>query len=141
MTLAALAATLRLYRDAETVRLRVPLLRLLTTSMDNLKNRAERLAPQAAAAAVAAEAEAIVDVAQLEGGATPARELPTYCVAIKPASMSVEQLAAALRNGAPSVVGRIKDGRLLLDLRSVLPRQDLELINALEAAGKTEAGE
>jgi L-seryl-tRNA(Ser) seleniumtransferase len=141
LTLAALAATLRLYRDAETVRLRVPLLRLLTTSMDNLKNRAERLAPQAAAAAAVAAAEAIVNVAQLGGGAAPARELPTWCVAIKPASMNVEQFAAALRNGTPSVVGRIKDDRLLLDLRSVLPRQDVELIGAVEAVGRTEAGQ
>jgi L-seryl-tRNA(Ser) seleniumtransferase len=138
-TLAALAATLRLYRDPQQARLSIPLLNLLTTSAENLKNRAERLAPQAAATAAIAAAEAVPDATCLGWGFAPTDELPTWCVALRPAAMSVERLAAALRMGAPSVVGRIRDDRLLLDLRSVLPRQDVELIAALEALGQSEA--
>ena len=49
--------------------------------------------------------------------------------------MTVDQLAAALRAGTPSVIGRAKDDRLFLDLRSVLPCQDTQLLAALEALG------
>ena len=50
--------------------------------------------------------------------------------------MSVDQLAAALRLGTPAVIGRVQKDRLLLDLRSVLPRQDMELVKAFSVLGK-----
>jgi L-seryl-tRNA(Ser) seleniumtransferase len=137
LTVAALAATLELYREPEKARLSIPLLRLLGASAENLKNRAERLAPQAAATAAICEAVALADVARLGWGA-PALELPTWCIAIRPAAMTVDRLDAALRMGTPPVVGRKKDDRLLLDLRSVLPRQDIQLLAALEALAKPE---
>ncbi|HEY4760092.1 MAG TPA: hypothetical protein VIH42_05880, partial [Thermoguttaceae bacterium] len=137
ITLAALAATLRLYRDPENARLSIPLLRLLSTSVDNLKNRAERLAPQMAAVkSVVASAEAVSDVTYLGGGSIPTQQLPTWCVALKPAQWSIDRLATAMRTGTPAVVGRVQQDRLLLDLRSVFPRQDAELLSALEALGK-----
>jgi len=138
LTLAALAATLRLYRDPQKARLSIPLLHLLTTSAENLKNRAERLAPQAAAVPAIGAAEAVADVTHLGWGASPTQELSTWCVALRPAAMTVDRLAAALRMGTPSVVGRVKEDRYLLDLRSVLPRQDGQLLAALEALGKQE---
>jgi L-seryl-tRNA(Ser) seleniumtransferase len=139
LTLAALAATLRLYRDPQKACLNIPLLRLLGTAVENLQNRAERLAPQAAAAPAIAEAEAMADVASFGWGSSPAQELPTWCVALRPAKMTVDRLADALRSGTPAVVGRKKDDRLLLDLRSVLPRQDTQLWAALQALEKSEA--
>jgi len=141
LTLAALAATLRLYRDPEKARRTIPLLQLLTTSVENLRNRAERLAPQMAVAKAVAAAEAISAVTYLGGGSLPTQQLPTWCVALKPAGMSVDRLATRLRSGTPPVVGRVQEGRLLLDLRTVLPRQDGELVAALEAAGSEERGE
>ena len=137
-TLAALAATLRLYQDPEKARLAVPLLRLLTTSVENLKNRAERLAPQAAATAAIRQADAIPSTTHLDWGTSPTQELPTWCVALRPAVMRVDRLAAALRMGTPPVVARPVGDRLLLDLRSVLPRQDIAIVEALEKLGKQE---
>ncbi len=136
LTLGALAATLRLYRDEEQVRRRIPLLHLLTTSAENLKNRAERLAPQIAATRSVAAAEAVASVTYLGGGSVPTQELPTWCVALKPEGLSVDRLAASLRQGTPAVVGRVQQDRLWLDLRSVLPRQDAKLVAAFEAFGK-----
>ncbi len=133
LTLSALAATLRQYRDEEKALLAIPLLHLLTTSEDNLQNRAQRLAPQMAAAAAVDQAEAIAAVTYLGGGSIPAQKLSTWCVALTPAEMTVDRLATALRTGTPSVVGRVQQDRLLLDLRSVLPRQDTQLVAALEA--------
>ncbi len=137
LTLAALAATLRLYRDEEKAKLSVPLLRLLGTSAENLKNRAERLAPQIGSAKkVVAAAEPVPDVTYLGGGSIPTQQLPTWCIAITPAAMTVDRFSAALRSGTPPVVGRIQQDRLLLDLRSVFPRQDAALAAAVEALEK-----
>jgi len=135
LTLAALAATLRLYSDARQVCYAVPLLRLLATSVDNLKSRAERLAPQMAAAVAVDQAEAIAETTAPGGPSLLRTRLPSWCVALKPAGMSVDALAGALRQGSPSVVGRLQQDRLLLDLRSVLPRQDIQLVSAVEAVG------
>jgi len=133
LTLAALAATLRLYRDPEKALHRVPLLQLLGTSVENLKNRAERLAPQIGATGAAQSAEPVAGVTYLSDGSVPTQQLATWCVAIRPAGRSVDQLAAALRGASPPVVGRADEDRLLLDLRSVLPRQDRDLVAAMGA--------
>jgi L-seryl-tRNA(Ser) seleniumtransferase len=132
-TLGALAATLRLYRDEEIARRDVPVLSLLATSMENLRNRAERLAPQIAACKSIAEADAVVETAYLHGESVPTQEIPTWCISVRPADDDLDSLAQALRLGRPPVVGRVKEGRLLFDQRSVLPRQDIELVDAVSA--------
>jgi L-seryl-tRNA(Ser) seleniumtransferase len=136
ITLAALSATLQLYRDEEKAKQDIPLLRLLGTSVENLKNRAERLAPQMAAVKkVIASAEAVEEVSHYLGSAIPSQAIPTWCIALTPHEITVERLAASLRAGTPSVVGRAAGDRYLLDLRSVFPRQDIELVTAVEALG------
>lgn len=136
VTLAALAATLRLHRDPDKAKQSIPLLQLLTTPVENLQNRAERLAPQLAACEGIESAEPVEDVAFLGGGSVPTQQLGTWCVAIVPEHQSAERLAATLRAGSPSVVGRVQQDRLLLDLRSVPPRHDQTLVEAVSAAGE-----
>ncbi len=136
LTLAALGATLRLYRDPEKARRTIPLLQLLGTAADNLKNRAERLAPQIAATSIVAEAQAVAGTTGLGISPLPTQQLPTWCIAVKPATMTADRLATALRAGLPPVLGRVQHDRLLLDLRSVPPRQDLALVAAFEAISK-----
>lgn len=138
LTLSALAATLQLYRDPHKALQAIPLLHFLSIAPENLRNRAERLAPQIAATASVAAAETVAGVTYLGGGSIPSQELPTWCVAVRPANMTVDRLAERLRRGVPSVVGRIQQDRLLLDLRSVMPRQDLFLVDAFEALGPDE---
>lgn len=135
IVLASLAATLRLYRSPETAEQGVPLLALLSTPMENLQNRAERLAPQIAACDVVESAEALEDETFLGGGSIPAQRIGTWCVAITPKETSVDQLAARLRGGAPAVVGRVNNDRLLLDLRSVAPSLDISLVDAIRILG------
>jgi L-seryl-tRNA(Ser) seleniumtransferase len=132
LTLAALAATLRLYRDPNKAENALPLLSLLATSVENLKNRAERLAPQMAAARGIARAEPVSDTAFLGGGSLPTQQLATWCIALAPAEGSADELAMALRTGTPSVVGRIQRDLVLLDLRSVPARHDELLLKAVE---------
>lgn len=132
LTLAALHATLRLYRDPETAMQSIPLLQLVSTAQDNLRGRAERLAPQLAACSALESAEAVPDVAYLGGGSLPNQELKTWCIALIPAQSTTERLAQSLRLGTPSVVGRIQNDRLLLDLRGVFPHQDQQLLEVIE---------
>lgn len=133
LTLAALAATLRLYRDPAVALQSIPLLHFLATPPENLKLRAERLAPQMGACAAIAKAEAISDVTYLGGGSVPTQQLPTWCVALSPRDLSVDRLATKLRTGKVPLVGRVQQDRLLLDLRTVFPRQDIALVSAVEA--------
>ncbi|MHB8953991.1 MAG: L-seryl-tRNA(Sec) selenium transferase [Pirellulaceae bacterium] len=138
LTLAALAATLRLYQDPDTVEQRVPLLTLLATPLENLRNRAERLAPQLAACAAVTGAEPYQDITFLGGGSMPTQQIPTWCLALTPAHESVDTLAARLRKGHPAVCGRVQNNRLLLDLRTVFARQDSLLVKALQALAPSE---
>ncbi|MEM8680686.1 MAG: L-seryl-tRNA(Sec) selenium transferase [Planctomycetota bacterium] len=134
-TLAALLATLLLYRDPERARQAVPLFSMLETSLDNLKLRAERLAPQLAATTAVATAHAESCEAQLGGGSVPAHELRSWGIVIQPQEQTLDQLAKRLRLGNPSVFCRVQHEKLILDLRTVFPRQDAELVRAFENFG------
>ncbi len=138
VTLAALAETLRLYRDIDKAEQSVPLLSLLSTPIENLKNRAERLAPQLAASELITNAEPIEDKAMLGGGSVPTQEIATWCIALTPANGNVDRLAEKLRLLDPAVFGRVQQGRLYLDLRTVFPRQDTQLA---ELVGSLSGGE
>lgn len=140
LTLAALAATLRLYRDPAVAMARVPLLAMLSASIDSLRQRAESLAAALAADANVADAQAIEDETFLGGGSIPTQRLATWCVALRPREMSLTEAAAALRAGQPAVFARVQNDRLLLDLRSVPQPLDAELQGAVGAAlGKCSA--
>ncbi len=108
----------------------------LSTPLENLRHRAERLSPQLAACPAIASAEPLAEQAYLGGGSLPSQQIPTWCVALTPAKRSVDDLAAALRTGTPAVMGRIREGKLLLDLRAVPPSADQELVTAVSAIDK-----
>ena len=106
LTLAALEGTLTLYLDPERARREIPVLRMLDEPAETVRSRAERLA-----AAVGGEVEETV--ARMGGGALPLAELPSHACAVE------EQLAGPLRLGEPPVIGVVRDGRLLLDARTI----------------------
>ncbi|MEM6331169.1 MAG: hypothetical protein AAF790_13090 [Planctomycetota bacterium] len=130
---AALAATLKLLSDPAEALLQTPVLSLLSTPLDNLRNRAERLAPQIAQSPLVAAAEAM----PLPAGSTAAAGLPvrtdSFAIALTPAAGSAQEMADRLRSGSPRVWGRVEGQRLLLDMRTVFPRQDLALVAAFPA--------
>lgn len=133
VTLAGLRATLQLYRDPETACQRVPLLTLLNTSIENLRQRAERLAPQLNESAAIKDVTVVEDITYLGGGSVPTQAIATCCLSMASASGSIDALAAQLRSGNIAVVGRIHQDRLLLDLRSMLASQDQLLVAAFTA--------
>jgi L-seryl-tRNA(Ser) seleniumtransferase len=132
LAIAALAATLRLHESRELAERSIPVLTLLSTSLENLRQRAERLAPQIAATGIA-QVQIVEQACCITDAELPNRRLPTIALALAPSQGAADALAAALRTGQPPVIARVAADRVLIDLRSVLPRDDMQLVTACEA--------
>ena len=120
LTLAALEGTLALALDPST-RDEVPVLRMLHEPIDAVRARAERLAEL-----VGGEVEETV--ARVGGGALPLAELPSFACAVE------EALAEPLRRGALPVIAVVRDGRTLLDCRTLTDAEVDEVTSAVRAA-------
>ena len=131
-TLAALEATLRLYRDPENAVTRIPTLRMLATSADDLRVRSEELAQALEPLELAVEVGENNSV--VGGGTFPDVELPGWALRIVPRDIAPNELARRLRTGEPPVVGRVEDEALVLDLRTVHPGDEAALADALRTA-------
>lgn len=122
-----LDAILPLLESPEDALRLIPALQAPTISLDNLKHRAERLAPRIEVSPLVASVElreTTIDV----GGFT----LPTWQLVLESAESRPHALAESLRRCSPGVLGTIEGSHLVLDLRSVLPSQDLFLAEAFE---------
>jgi L-seryl-tRNA(Ser) seleniumtransferase len=129
LRMAALTATLECYENPANGIQQIPVWQCLMVSLDNLRNRAERMAPQLAAAdgiasAMPVETRSAVAAALPEG-------LPSFGIALSPGGGDVQALDRRCRSARFPVLGRIEGERIILDLRTVLPRQDRTLIDAL----------
>ncbi len=119
LTLAALEATLTGPPP--------PVLAALSVSVATLSDMAERAVAQLTEHGI--DARMVSSEAAVGGGGAPGVSLPSAAISL-PAGY-----AAPLRGGTPAVVGRVEGGRLLLDVRSVLPSQLGQLVAAVVAAG------
>jgi len=125
-TLAGVAATLGLYVSGRAMA-DVPVWRMLATSVDALRERAEALAR------ALGEAVAIVDLrSTIGGGSLPGETLPSVGLALR--ARSADRLLGRLRTGEPAVVARIEDGVVVLDLRTVDQARDADLAAAVRSA-------
>jgi len=131
MTLAALEATLRLYRDPELARRRIPALRMLTQTEATLQARARRLA-QLLEGAIEVEVEASHGYAG--GGALPEQRLASWAVALSHPERAPDALAGQLRASRPGVVGRVGGGKLIFDMLTVADEEVIEVAAAVRAA-------
>jgi L-seryl-tRNA(Ser) seleniumtransferase len=127
LSLAALEATLALYRDPELARREIPVLAMLTAQTAELQDRAARLAR-------ATGGRVLESTARVGGGALPLLELDGPAVALDAGPAGPEALALALRRGDPAVVGRIQDGSLLLDPRTLTDEEAVEVAAAIRTA-------
>jgi L-seryl-tRNA(Ser) seleniumtransferase len=134
MTLASLEATLRLYLNEERCLQEIPVLRMLGTPPVELRRRAEGLASALRGVEGVTAAEAREDVAYVGGGSLPDQALKTWVVEVEARDLSDATLAVRLRTGTPAVMGRLRDGRLVLDVRTVFPEQERALVEAVRAA-------
>jgi L-seryl-tRNA(Ser) seleniumtransferase len=132
LTYAALEATLLAYvkRDHDAV----PVLRMIRLSKDDIAGRAEGIVSRVQSAqgkSAYVKLELVDGESVIGGGAAPSAVLPTRLIAVTHADLSADELSARLRASTPPVIARVEDGRVLLDLRTVFPGQDANLVNAL----------
>jgi L-seryl-tRNA(Ser) seleniumtransferase len=95
---------------------RLPALRMIRMTADEIRARAERLLPGA---------ELVAGESVIGGGSTPDRSIPTWLV-------SLPMIERELRSNDPPVISRVEGGRTLLDLRTVFPDEEAELKLALD---------
>jgi L-seryl-tRNA(Ser) seleniumtransferase len=134
MTLAALETTLRLYLNEERALREVPVLRMLGTPLTELRRRAEALAVRLRALDGLTSATVAEDVAYVGGGSLPDQTMKTCVIEVTARDVSDADLAYRLRTGQPAVLGRLRDGKLVLDVRTVFAEQEAELVEALARA-------
>jgi L-seryl-tRNA(Ser) seleniumtransferase len=115
LTLAALEATLALYRNPEVARREIPVLRMLTEDLESIKRRAQLLGGQL-----------IEGDSEVGGGSFPGAKLKTWL-----AGFPDENLAGRLRANDPPIIARVAGSRVLLDARTIFPEQVETVIAAL----------
>jgi len=115
LTLAALEATLALYRDRDAAIHEIPVLNMLTENEESIRARAERLGGQL-----------VEGDSEVGGGSFPGAKLRTWL-----AGFPDESLAERLRRNDPPIIARVAGNRVLLDARTILPGQVEAVIAAL----------
>ena len=132
LSLAALAATLCLYRDPALAVAEIPVLRMLTAPRSELERRSELM--RTLVAAGGATASVVETTAKVGGGALPLLELSGPACAVEPGSSRADDLARRLRAGDPPVIGRLREGRLLLDPRTLTDEEARRAAQAVVTA-------
>jgi L-seryl-tRNA(Ser) seleniumtransferase len=134
LLIAALHETLAAYVRGRAFE-ELPTLRMLALPVEAIARRAARVRRQVARGAPRGVRLSLLDgVSRTGGGSSPGGERPTRLVAVEWPSGDAGPLERRLRAGAPAVIGRLQDGKLLLDLRTVLPEQDGRLVERLREA-------
>jgi L-seryl-tRNA(Ser) seleniumtransferase len=126
-TLAGLSATLLSYVNQRAIK-ELPVWRMISATPAALLSRAQRLSEMIGSA----QSSVVECTSAVGGGSLPGETLPSYAVALlhdRP-----DELARRMRNGNPPVVGRILDGRFILDVRTVLKEQEDDLGAAVRTA-------
>jgi L-seryl-tRNA(Ser) seleniumtransferase len=131
MTYAALEATLLAYvkhdHDA------IPALRIMHLSKDEIARRTEAVAEKARSSSRGLVVATIDGESVIGGGAAPSAVLPTLLLAVTREGLSADEICARLRTLETPVIARVEEGRVVLDLRTVFPEQDENVIAALLA--------
>ena len=133
LSLAALAATLRLYLPPNEPVEKIPILHMLGESESSIAARARRLLKRLRENP-GVDADIVDDVTFSGGGALPMVELPTKTIRVTVDGVSAGTLARRLRKAQPPVVARLADDRLVLDPRTMLPGDSEDLLSAFRQA-------
>jgi L-seryl-tRNA(Ser) seleniumtransferase len=120
VTLASLEATLRLYLEGDRALAKIPTLRMISEPVKSVRLRAgrlhRRLSPECRRLL---KVSVVSSAAQVGGGSLPLQEIPSAALSLGSAEHHAHRLEESLRKGSPPVIGRVHEGRLLLDMRTV----------------------
>jgi L-seryl-tRNA(Ser) seleniumtransferase len=126
LTLAALEATLRRYRQSPNIVEEIPTLKAFTRAVDDIHAMGEELLPKLAMS-LGKDFQLSLEnsTAQIGSGALPIEELPTVVVTVEHKKMSANAIAQKFRQANPPIIGRIQNDRFLLDLRTIFDSNNL----------------
>jgi L-seryl-tRNA(Ser) seleniumtransferase len=131
LTLAALEATLRLYRDEDTAIQAIPTLNMIATDIKTLEDRARGLVEALRANIPESIVVTTMDGSSMVGGgALPTQTLPTKLVAISSKEASAARLEAYFRGCVPPIIGRVEQELFLLDVRTLQPGDEEAIVAA-----------
>ncbi len=132
LCLAALEATLESHRCGTAIK-DVPVLRMLSLPQQKIEERAKSFLQSYLqyAGSSALQLEIIEGVSAIGGGSGPNTHPPTMLVAISHPERSADNLEQALRSSSPAIITRIAEGRVLIDLRTVEPAEEPEILKVL----------
>jgi L-seryl-tRNA(Ser) seleniumtransferase len=126
LTLAALEATLRRYRQSPDIVHEIPTLRAFTRPLEEIRELGEQLIPRLQAAlGDGFHVQSQQSTAQIGSGALPTEELPTIVISIEHKELGAGAIAERFRAADPPIIGRINDDCFLLDLRMIFDADDL----------------
>jgi len=126
LTIAALDATLRLYRESASITQDIPALRAFTRPLAEIEDTARRALPQLASALGPEYHLSVQDsTSQMGSGALPTDDIPTKVIIIEHDSMGAHHIAEKFRQARPSIVGRVSADRFILDARTIFDPLDL----------------
>jgi L-seryl-tRNA(Ser) seleniumtransferase len=131
LCLAALEATLTSYLEG-TATEDLPTLKMLRAPEDEVRKSAEQLAQKLSGEVPAVQVDVEPSLARSGGGTLPLYEIPSYAVRL--GGPEPEALAEGLRASDPPVVGRVHEGRVWLDARTLLPGDDRAIVAAVKGA-------
>jgi len=110
----------------------IPALRFMRIPREELLRHAEALAARLRESCHQLQIEVVPCSSLVGGGAAPGWDLPSHGVAIAAQAIGADELLSRLRGNDPPVVARIEEGRVLLDVRTVFPAEDEEIVAALQ---------
>lgn len=129
-TLAGLEATFKIYLDEAQAVEEIPTLRMLLTPANKLKARAKNLAVRLKAEAPNHLVIGVdEDISRVGGGALPLEELPTHVVTVESNNLKLNELEEKLRHSNPPLLVRLKEDRLIIDMRTVLPEEEDTIVS------------
>lgn len=120
LTLAALEATLKAYVLSDEAAADIPVIKMLKMSEEELKNRADHVVRTIKNKCSVFKLSVCKDSSQVGGGAYPLHDIPTYVVSLDSTPLSVNKFESLLRSLKTPVIARIKNDRVLFDMRTLL---------------------
>ena len=126
LTIAALEATLKLYRESADFAARIPTLQAFVRPLAEMETIGRRVIPALNDVLGPGFHASLEDgMSQVGSGALPTEELPTKVVAVTHDRLEAHRIAERFRGARPPIIGRVKDDRFLLDLRTIFEPEDL----------------
>lgn len=138
LSLAALRATLELYRPPHDPTSRIPVLKMLAESAGTIKARAEALA-HALNPTAGLQTEIIETTARAGAGSLPQQDLPSTAIALTSDQYSAEQISKIFRTADTPIIGRIAQDRFLLDMRAVADDEIAKIAEAAQSLNRHDA--